>query len=362
MGQFAQTIKFKYALYERRISSVTLITGFIFDNLTLRRIDQLFDVLALSFYVVLSGLCILGLGILDRKRERGEIHEDWHFWLLITLQFAFGGLFSAFFIFYTRSGAFASSWPFFLALAGLLIGNEIFKARYSILIFRVAIYFFVLFSFAALYIPVLLSKMGDNIFILSGLVSLLLIWIFLHLLGRILPETIYRIRRQLMTGIIGIYAVINLLYFTNIIPPIPLALKEVGVYHTLTKTGNAYIVSEEERPWYSFLQRRTYHTTLGETAYVVSAVFAPTDLETTIVHEWQYFDESRGDWRTVSQVKFDIIGGRVKGYRGYSLKSNITPGKWRVNIETERGQLVGRIKFRVERVSTPPSLETKTFL
>ena len=171
--QLVHTIQNKFERYERHISSVTLVGGFILDNLTLRRIDKLFDVLVLVFYVILSGVCILGLGILDRKKEQGEQHDEWHFWLLMALQFAFGGLFSAFFIFYTRSGSFASSWPFFIVLAGLLIGNEIFKARYSVLIFRVLIYFYILFTFSVLYVPIVLRSMGDDIFVLSGLVRLL---------------------------------------------------------------------------------------------------------------------------------------------------------------------------------------------
>ena len=42
-----------------------------------------------------------------------------------------------------------------------------------------------------------------------------------------------------------------------------------------------------------------------------------------------------------------IAGGRDGGYRGYSL-TTVNSGNWRVNIETERGQLIGRVKFKVE--------------
>ena len=41
-------------------------------------------------------------------------------------------------------------------------------------------------------------------------------------------------------------------------------------------------------------------------------------------------------------------------------KLHTQPGRWRVNIETERGQLIGRLKFEIIRVPTDPSLETKT--
>ena len=167
MVNIVHTIKKKYEYYERHISTITLVGGFIFDNLTLRRIDQLFDIIALSFYVTLSGICIVVMGILDKKEERGHKHEDLHFWLLLAMQFAFGGLFSAFFIFYTRSATLAASWPFLIVLLLLLIGNEIFKAKYAVLTFRVSVFFFILFSFAVLYIPVFVHAIGDDIFILG---------------------------------------------------------------------------------------------------------------------------------------------------------------------------------------------------
>ena len=43
-----------------------------------------------------------------------------------------------------------------------------------------------------------------------------------------------------------------------------------------------------------------------------------------------------------------IFGGRDGGYHTYSIKGNIIPGLWRVDIETERGQIIGREEFKIE--------------
>jgi len=46
-------------------------------------------------------------------------------------------------------------------------------------------------------------------------------------------------------------------------------------------------------------------------------------------------------------VKFPIVGGREGGYRAYSVKSQPASGRWRVDIETAEGQLIGRVPFSV---------------
>ncbi|MFM2357617.1 MAG: hypothetical protein RJA61_354 [Candidatus Parcubacteria bacterium] len=94
--------------------------------------------------------------------------------------------------------------------------------------------------------------------------------------------------------------------------------------------------------------------------YVFSAVFAPTRLNTNIVHKWQYFDYTINRWATASTIEFPIVGGEDGGYRGYSTKSSLTEGDWRVNIETRQGQVIGRVKFRVIYSENKPVIETKT--
>jgi len=58
-------------------------------------------------------------------------------------------------------------------------------------------------------------------------------------------------------------------------------------------------------------------------------------------------------------VRFDIVGGRDGGYRGYSFKKNLKPGDWRVDVITETDQLLGRKKFTLIEGDTPPKLITE---
>ncbi|MDO8590949.1 MAG: DUF2914 domain-containing protein, partial [bacterium] len=54
-------------------------------------------------------------------------------------------------------------------------------------------------------------------------------------------------------------------------------------------------------------------------------------------------------------IQFPIVGGRDEGFRGYSIKSSVFPGRWRVDVETAEKNLIGRVEFTVENVSKPVS-------
>jgi hypothetical protein len=162
-------------------------------------------------------------------------------------------------------------------------------------------------------------------------------------------------------SVVSIFAIINVLYFANIIPPIPLAMKELGVYHSVTKLNGEYLLTEEQRSWWDVWRYRTVHLKSGEVAYVFGSVFAPTALETQVTHVWEFYDVSLGEWVEKDSVSFDILGGRDGGYRGYTLKRDIEEGLWRVNVESNRRQLIGRLHFRVVHgVPTAPLVTVRS--
>ena len=362
MASFTKPVEKFFEKHERRISSAALIAGFIFDSLTLRRIDLPFENLTILSYLVISGGGIILLNYYleypPRKRFFLRIRNS----LPVFIQFAFGGLFSAFFIFYTRSATFSSSWPFMLILLSLLVGNEFSKNYYHKLTFQVTIFFMAIFSFSIFFLPVLLKRMGDSVFVLSGVASLVIIYIFLKTLFRAVPKRYRNSKDNLLESVFSVFVLINMLYFSNLIPPIPLALKDAGVYHSIERVGLNYKVVGEKKEWYESLPLfppETVHLEVGAPLYVFSPVFAPTDLNTTVVHDWQYFDEQTGKWVSSTKTSFSIKGGRDRGYRGFSIKDNIFPGKWRVDVKTQRGQIIGRVRFNVETTQFPVVLEEK---
>ncbi len=346
--------------YERHITTGAFAAGFIVDNLTLTRIDLLYDNLILLSYLLVAIVSVL-LSNMVSATAANRFFAPMRPLVPLAMQFAFGGLFSGFFIFYTRSASLATSWPFLLLLLLLLVGNEVLKKRYSRFVFQMSILFFVLFSYFIFFFPILLHEISARVFVLSGIASLFAIGALVGLLLRVMPAREQEWKKTLIASVGGIFLLVNIFYFANIIPPIPLSLKEAGVYHSVTRAkDNTYMVSYEQNKWPLFFGQTgsTFHKNLGESVYFYSAVFAPTDIDTNIFHSWQYYDENTGKWREASRIGFPIVGGRDGGYRGYSMKTNVQPGLWRVQVETARGQILGRVKFTVVPAQEPLLLET----
>ena len=256
----------------------------------------------------------------------------------------------------------SSSWLFILLLFSLLVGNEFFKERYERLTFQVSIYFVAVFSFSIFFVPVLLKSMGASIFLLSGVVSLFFISLFSFVLFEVVPTRYKESQTNLRIAVLTIFTLINILYFTNLIPPIPLAMKDSGVFYSVEKLGDHYLVVGEKKEGnrlLSFFTPEIIRLKTGAPLYLFSSVFAPTDLNTKIVHDWQFFDDATGEWVSAARIIFSIKGGRGEGYRGFSKKENLFPGAWRVDVKTERGQIIGRVRFDIVAPSSETVLEDK---
>ncbi|MBI5003853.1 DUF2914 domain-containing protein [Candidatus Kaiserbacteria bacterium] len=346
--------------YERYVSPVALVTGFLADNyILLKRVDLLQTNLLLIFYLVVAALGIIVIHFVESGRMRDRRVVKALPLVLIAMQFAFGGLFSGYLSLYGRSAALPLNWIFVFILAALVLGNERFMRLYSRFLFQIGLYFTVLFSFLIFFLPIVTHRIGPLMFMLSGALSLFMISLFLWILRRFVPEVVDTNLRRTTAIIVVIYSLFNILYFLNLIPPLPLALKDAGVYHGVVRTqAGQYELSGEPVRWYEpFLRYNTiYHAASGEGVYVFSSIFAPAGLSTVILHEWQKYDDISQQWISAGTVRFPIVGGRDGGYRGYSFKSSLLPGKWRVNVITEYGQLIGRIAFEIVPTTDPVSL------
>ena len=351
--------------YMHYVSPLSLIAGFLLDTFFLAKRVDLFLTNALLFtYLIVSAAAIFLINFIEAGKLREKIALRLLPLLPVVVQFCFGGLFSAYLSLYSRSANIAISWIFVIVLAALILLNERFSHFYRRFSVQVSFYFVVLFSFLIFFLPVVFKTIGPFMFLGSGTLAVAIIAIFLSLLFRYIPSLLSekgRLRRC-VSAIGTIYLLFNVLYFTNIIPPLPLALKSAGVYHTIDKLPDGtYRLTGERLPWYEeYLNYAPiYHRAPGEPIYVWSAIFAPSGLTTDVVHEWQRYDKAHGRWITESVVRFPIMGGRDGGYRGYSEKVTGAAGTWRVNVVTSYGQLIGRIAFTVADASTTPLLVTQ---
>jgi hypothetical protein len=165
-------------------------------------------------------------------------------------------------------------------------------------------------------------------------------------------------KKLILFLIFGIFALVNFLYFTNLIPPIPLSLKDGGIYHSIEKNADGnYTVTYEDYGWRGYFNLYPdFKEVVGHPVYAYSAIFSPKSLNITIVHEWQYYDKVKNKWITDRVINLPVVGGRDGGFRTFSMRSYLTAGKWRVNIKTDQGQTISTLRFNILPVDTEPVL------
>jgi len=348
-----------YKRFERPISSLSLISGFVFDALTLKRVDTFLENCWILVHLIIVGVFITLIHLKEGEKGDEKNPSKAHFWYVNVLQFFFGGLLSVFLVFYFRSTDIFVTWPFLFLLILAFIANESLKKYYIRLSFQIGLFFLSVYSFTIFLIPVILQKISSTVFLLSGLVSLIFISIFLLILFHLKRDKFKEYKKRIIFLITGLFIVINFLYFTNLIPPIPLSLKDAGVYHSIQKNSNGnYNVTYEDSGlmgYFKFYQ--DFKKPIGEPIYAYSAIFSPKDLNLTIIHEWQYYDEIQKKWTTDAEINLSVKGGRDGGFRTYSMRSNLAYGKWRVNIKTETGQIIGHLRFNILPTETEPILK-----
>jgi hypothetical protein len=336
-----------YTKHERRVSSFSLLGGFVFDAFTLNRVDALRDNLWVAINLIVVSICIVSLNRMEHSK--GGKSPTKHFWLVTALQFSFGTLIGTFVIFYFRSAALAVSWPFILILVLALISNEYLKKHYNRVAFQVSFLFFSIYLFSIFVVPLLVHQIGPWVFLLSGIVSLLILRIFFIFFNKFNQRQFELHQKSLRLSVASIFVLINVLYFSNIIHPLPLSLKDSGIYHSIKHDvrGN-YLFESENRRWFErFKLYPDVHLSPTDVIYAYSAVFSPASFNTGVEHEWEHFDESRGEWVTQGRVNLSVSGGRDAGYRTYSTRVGLEKGHWRVNVLTSNGLALGRLRFNV---------------
>ena len=351
--------KQKYQKYEKYLSPLALFGGFVIDNLTLRRIDLWIENMVIVVYLMIALVSIFVLNFYHAGFFKHNFFRKIDLVFTLIMQFSFGALFSVFFVFYFRSASFISSWLFLLFLLGLLIGNELLRNKYRQLSFQISIFFVALFSYSVILIPLLSKKINSYTFIFSGFFALAFISIILYLVYKFFPKRFFLNRNSIIFNLLSIYLVFNLLYFLNIIPPIPLSLKESELVHSLKRINGSYLVQYEKSSFLKFGKTKNSFSWIeGEPMYFYTSIFAPTKINLNIYHKWYYYNHKKGEWILKSNLSYLIVGGRDNGYRGYSYKHSLEEGRWKIETTNKKGQVLGSKKFKIKKVNDLPELES----
>jgi hypothetical protein len=332
-------------------NALLFICGFVFDLVTIKRIDSTLD-LAYQF----AYLVILTFLMIYQYREHhhlwapaGFIARIWHYNIEV-LHFIYGGLLSNYVILYFKSSSGARPIVFFLLLVALMFANEMPQIRRFGYRLRLGLYAFCLASFMIYFVPILAGRMGALWFLLSLSISTAIVW-RLSLVLVAASEDKRQARARLFTPAGTVLAGIATLYFLRLIPPVPLSVQFQGIYHGVARDGDSFLLKATKPPFYRFWRResRPFLARPGDQIYYFVRVFAPARFHATVNLKWEQFDERTNHYVACDKIPLAVTGGRDEGFRSYAVKSNFTPGRWRVGAETLDGQTIGFLSFVVDK-------------
>jgi len=355
------TIHQFYQTYSKYLPVAFFIGGFLWDSLTLTRIDRMLDNLILLGYLLFLGVSIILVNRAEKNLIRRPLILKYRDWYPLAIQFFLGGLFSSYVVFYFKSAAVGKNWLFLGILIILLFANEFLEKRLTNVTLQLTLYFLATFSFFNFFIPVVIKKLSVFTFIFSGIISLGIIGLFLRQFyhnGSIIGK---RELLRISSMTLFLYLFLHLAYFKNWIPPVPLSLKFGGIYHQVSKAGEVYQLKFQKPSWYAIWKKSDdpFHYAAGDTVFCFAAVFAPVELKEKIYHIWQKSDPERREWQTTDRLPYEVVGGREGGYRGFTYKRHVVPGEWRVEVQTDDGMILGRINFDiVERNESEKKFKT----
>lgn len=339
-----------YKKYERFLIPSFLVSGFVLDVVTFRTLQIITTLWLQLGYAALAGVAICFTHVFDARPHltSSKILSYLRFLAPLAEQVAIGALLSSALLFYWFSGAFSVSWPLFAIISGVMVSSELFRHVYMRPTVQLSVLNFCLLSYFSILLPIVLKSLNGWVFILSGTLSTLLVLLIVFILGFLAPK-LRALRPKLLVAVLMVYLIMSGFYFLKLIPPLPLAIKDAGIYHEVTRTesGKYKLVGEPESTWQGLWPGQTVHLNSGDPLYAFTAIFVPAELSTVIYHHWEYKNPATGDWTDQGMLHFVAKGGRQAGFRGYTLKSNLTAGRWRVTVQNHRGQVLGRLNFKI---------------
>lgn len=341
---------------------VFFIGGFIWDAITIGKKVAMLDMVIFALYLLMAAILMYQLAepSASAKRVRERLLgwqwvqnrvsswpvQDWPYWIL---QFLFGSVLSALFILYFKSSSYGLAWVLTLLLGALLVANEFMESEYRRLSLCWSMFGLCSILWCNFAFPFVFGSVHAAWFYLSTL------------LGATITFVLYKRAPSHVGRIWPVWAIAGLLmlaYREDMIPPVPLVKQAVVVAYDLEKSPEGYWMTVEKSPWWNFWRVDTEHLRLapGQRLVCFSSVFAPQGLHTKLVHDWQ--KKVAGRWVSVSTAGFSLVGGRDNGYRGYTYKSNVTAGEWRVKIQTATRQTIAVSTFDVS-IDTPSDAQRR---
>jgi len=339
-----ERLKLRYAQNERAVALAFFAAGFVFDILTVGRIDAWFTIAQQAAY-----LAVIGFALTQMLLEEGTLpREGWWFrWRSAIVHFLLGALLNLYAIFFFKSSSLLVSFSFLAFLLLLVLANELPRFKALGLPFKFALLGLCLLCFAAAVVPIFVGSIGLGVFLLSmlaGAAPLAALGWRLRARGA---------RRAILVPLGLVLLGFLTAYLFRVIPPVPLSIPYIGIYHGVERTAEGFRLSHE-RPWWRFWHNgdQRFAAQPGDRVYVFFRVFSPANFSDQVLLRW--YRRLPAGWALQDTIPIRIVGGREEGFRGFGFKGNYEPGSWKIQVETTDAREIGRIYFELEAMPAAP--------
>ncbi|MCJ8276008.1 MAG: DUF2914 domain-containing protein [Bdellovibrionales bacterium] len=335
-----------YEKYQGYFPAAFFIGGFLFDLLTTDRIDQSFSLIQQLVYLILLMIFVYWEVITPEafKVKEKFLGKLWA-WHVEVLHFLFGSLLSLYTIFYFKSASLMTSFIFMGLLAVVLVINELPQFQKLGITMRFAMLALCLVSYFIYLVPVMTGAIGILAFIIAIALSVSLFLLLVTQVNKKMEDKDFVKKRILLPGLVVNISFV-LLYFFKVLPPVPISIKFIGIYHDIQKSNGQFALNYE-RDWWRFWQSgaQTFVKREGDKVYCFVSIFSPAQFSEKLNLVWM--KHTVGGWSVQDTIPLAIRGGRDQGYRGYAVKSNYENGDWQIRVVTSDAREVGRISFTI---------------
>lgn len=330
--------------------------GFLFDAVLLHRIDSIPLLIHQGAYVVLlTGLLAIDHRLfVSGKEPRGFLGKVLSFrhWVI---HFFLGTLLNAFMIFYFKASSGLFSFMFLIALAAVMVINELPRFRSLGPVLRVALLSFVVSGFLAYLFPVLWGSLRSWHYYLALVIGSLVTVGLWKAFRRFTHDPSWTFRRAVAPGLV-IQATLLVLYLLQVVPPVPLSLKYIGIFHQVSKVAEgervgdyrlSYIKPPSSLPSFFTYSGSEFFARPDDKAHAFILLFAPSGFSDKVGFAWEYDDPKKG-WVDLGAPYFTRLGGgRADGFRTFGNATVRRAGDYRVRVLSADGREIGRKSFEV---------------
>ena len=352
-------LKLYYEKNERKVAVWSFVGGFLFDVVTLDRIDSWFTIGQQVVYIVVIGIALMQMFFQEGRPERdvagmGSIRRAYFEYRNAIVHFILGSLLSLYTLFFFKSSSLFVSFGFMAILVALLVVNESELFKKSGLSFKFALLSICILSFSASVVPVIIGSIGMLVFLAAMLVGCIPLAVINRRIRIHAPERTQQARRQILLPFGCVLVLFLTLYLFRLIPPVPLSIQRIGVYHGVERQGDSFVLSHE-RPFWRFWDNgdQKFLAQPGDKIYAFFRIFSPARFADQVLMRW-YWKDGGGKWRLQDSIPINIVGGRALGFRGYGMKANYQPGAWKLQVETTDEREIGRVYFDLKTVPVAP--------